>query len=45
MCQCMSIMARRGITNIVVVVALICIGMHHYVVSLKEACMLDQKSG
>ena len=38
MCQCMIVMVIREVVSIVIVVALICIDMHHYVVWLKEAC-------
>lgn len=43
---CMSmhvIYVQKGAVNIIIVVALLCMDMHHCVVSLKDACSLVQK--
>ena len=34
---------QKGVVNIIVVVSLICMDMHHCVVSLQEACSLVYK--
>lgn len=45
MCQCMLFMVRRGVVYIIIVVALICMDIHHCVISLKDTCLIVQKGG
>lgn len=36
---------HKGSVSIIIVVALICMDMHHCVVSLQKTCLLDQNGG
>lgn len=44
-CQCMLFIVIRGVVSIIIVIALICMEVHHCVMSLKEASSLVQKEG